>query len=125
MTDAQVNYTINMIADLDALVNYAVKRSAELRTRLQDNCEHLHIALAPYQPEGIVTYAEPPFAVCLTCGYAEEHWGCGPIALKPGARDVTVERMSRAEAMAVAGRTRLLTNSEAIERARRLGKHGW
>lgn len=45
--------------------------------RVQDSCDHSDIAECEYVPSDWYSDAKAPERICLSCGLAEEGWGCG------------------------------------------------
>lgn len=54
------------------------EQAHELVERVQRECTHPADGIyeAPYVKAGWLS-AQPPYRVCLRCGWAEEGWGCG------------------------------------------------
>lgn len=125
MSAPSVRTLLAQIEHEETAIAEASHRLNALTDRLQLVCTHPRIAEAPYR-EGRWLDHQPPFRVCLTCGYAEETWGSGPIELGPRGRDAI--ELTRDQARAhVRGKPGafILSNAQAVERARRLGRHGW
>lgn len=54
------------------------REAHELVDKVQRLCDHPADGIyeAPYVPAAWLS-AQPPYRVCLRCGWAEEGWGCG------------------------------------------------
>lgn len=49
----------------------------------QSKCKHSVVAEGEYQPEGIISYAQPPIRVCVNCGISEDGWQLHKILKTP------------------------------------------
>lgn len=81
---------------IDKDIDRLQKQRKKTIKSLQSRCKHpaTQIREAPYYSSGY-GYSEPPFRVCIDCGYAEEGWHCGYWHLR-GSEDVA--EMSRDKA---------------------------
>jgi hypothetical protein len=71
----------------------AEKALLETIVDVQGKCSHDEIVEGEYR-KGEYLGSQPPFSVCISCGYAEQGWGCGYTYLKEeiGEGRLTIDR---------------------------------
>lgn len=81
-----------------SLVDMAKGHFEALVREHQAICPHEDIAECDYQPEGIITYSQPPIRMCLYCGISEDGWQIHKILKTPksGVRKWTRENLIKA-----------------------------
>lgn len=70
-----------LIEEAEDVFAQALRVRECVRAKVQLECSHPQVLEGDYRPSSSSNFADPPFRVCCTCGFAEEGWSCGYTAL--------------------------------------------